>query len=195
MNNYLSRGRGHRPLQLRLAQVAVGLTAALLAAACSSSPSPGKAGGSDGSGGSGGSGGGASAVAWSQCVRAHGIPNFPDPDSSGQVPKETASQLGVSDAVLAAATGACENLNPNNPQTPQTSQQILANGLTLAKCMRAHGVPKFPDPTTSSSGSHFVISVSNDGFSPSDPQIIAKARACQQQLPAGSRLPQVMTAA
>ena len=28
-----------------------------------------------------------SAVAYSACIRSHGVPNFPDPDSSGQVPK------------------------------------------------------------------------------------------------------------
>src|SRR5215471_6733632 len=99
MNN-CPGGLGHRPLRLRRARagvvIAVMAAAAVLAAACSSSPSSTGAGGPPNSGGSG--------VAYAQCVRSHGIPNFPDPDSSGQIPKETGQQLGVSDSVLAAAT-------------------------------------------------------------------------------------------
>jgi len=48
---------------------------ALLAAACSGNPS------------SAGSGGSPSAVAYSACMRSHGVPNFPDPkfDSQGRL--------------------------------------------------------------------------------------------------------------
>ena len=186
MNSYFSRGRGCRPLGL--ASAGVSLAAVLLASACSS-------GGSSSAGGFGGPvGSAASGVAWAQCVRSHGVPNFPDPGSDGQSRKETAQQLGVSDAVLGTATNACADLNPHNPASPQTAAQVVTNGLTVARCMRAHGLPKFPDPTTSASGPHFVISVSSDGFNPNDPQVIAQAHACQQQLPAGSQLPQVTVA-
>jgi hypothetical protein len=179
MNSYFSRGRS-----LQLASAGAGVAAVLLASACSSSGSSSTSSGLL-------AGSAASGVAWSQCVRAHGVPNFPDPDGSGQVPKETAQQLGVSDSVLGTATNACANLNPNNPASPQTAAQVVTNGLQVARCMRAHGLPDFPDPTTGSSGAHFVISVSADGFNPNDPQVIAKARACQAQLPPGSQLPQV----
>jgi hypothetical protein len=180
MNSYFSRGRW-----LRVVSAGAGVAVVLFASACGASSSPG---------GSSPGGSAASGVAWAQCVRAHGVPNFPDPDGSGQVPKETAQQLGVSDSVLGTATNACANLNPNNPASPQTAAQVVRNGLAVARCMRAHGLPKFPDPTTGSSGVHFVISVSGDGFNPDDPQVIAKARACQAQLPAGSQLPQVTVA-
>jgi hypothetical protein len=125
-------------------------------------------------------------------VRSHGIPNFPDPDSSGQIPKETARQLGVSDSVLASATYACRNLNPANKAvvlSPAQQRQVLSNGLKVARCMRAHGVPKFPDPTMGPDGPSFVVSISRDNFSPSSPQILAKGRACIRELPAGARLP------
>ena len=50
------------------------------------------------------------AVAFSRCMRAHGIPDFPDPASRGGVPKVTPQQVGVSDARFRAAQTACAPL-------------------------------------------------------------------------------------
>jgi hypothetical protein len=193
MNNCLPGcGRGHRSPRLRRARAAAVITviaaAPLLAVACSGSPSSTGSGGSPNAGGSANS---TSAVAWSRCVRSHGIPDFPDPGSSGQVPKETAQQLGVSDSVLRAATGACAALNPHQPPSQAQQRQQLTDDLKFAQCMRSHGVPNFPDPTSSDGRVEFVISVSRDGFDPHSPQILAKAHECQHVLPAGSGLPSV----
>jgi hypothetical protein len=163
--------------------------AALLAAACSSTPS------STGSGSAPGAGGPAnsrSAVNASRCIRSHGVPGFPDPDSSGQIPKETAQQLGVGDSVLKAAQQACQNLWPFQAPTQAQQRQQLTDDLKFAQCMRSHGLPDFPDPTSSGGHVEFVISISRDGFDPHSPQILAKARACEHVLPAGSGLPSVM---
>ena len=119
------------------------------------------------------------------------MPNFPDPDSSGQIPKETPQQLGVSDSVLQTARQACQNLWPYQPLTQAQQRQQLTDDLKFAKCMRSHGLPRFPDPTSSGGGVEFVISISGDGFDPHSPQILAKARACEHVLPAGSKLPSV----
>src|SRR6202008_3871220 len=78
---------------------------AVLAAACAGSPS------STGSGGSSNAGGSANslstnsqkALAFSRCVRARGVPNYPDPTSSGGIAKKSAQQLGVSNSQLQAA--------------------------------------------------------------------------------------------
>lgn len=72
--------------------VATGLTTTTGAAA--SSPSNG---GTDSTG----------LLAYSSCVRSHGVPNFPDPTSSGGIPKETAQKLGVSQSQLEAAQSDC----------------------------------------------------------------------------------------
>jgi hypothetical protein len=124
-------------------------------------------------------------------VRSHGIPNFPDPNSSGQVAKETAQQLGVSDSVLAAATHACAYLNPANKLllSPAQQRQVMSNGLKLAQCLRAHGVPNFPDPTIGPNGPRFVINTSRDHINLHSPQIIAKGHECLRELAAGARLP------
>jgi len=61
----------------------------VLLAGCGGSPS--SSGGSPGAGGSTSS---PSAVAYSACMRSHGIPNFPDPTASHPVVKEDPQQLG-----------------------------------------------------------------------------------------------------
>jgi hypothetical protein len=171
MNNCPGRELGHRSPRLRRARVVVVITAtvglALLAAACSSSPSstgsaispsgggsansPSAVGAGSGSSSDGGSGSSSAQIAYSQCVRSHGIPNFPDPSSSGQIPKETAQQLGVSNSQLDAAQSACQHLLPGKSLSGQTSQTITTQQqqdyLNLASCMRSHGITSFPDPT------------------------------------------------
>jgi hypothetical protein len=124
-------------------------------------------------------------------MRSHGIPDFPDPNSSGQIPKEEILQLGVSTSVLQTAQRACQNLWPYQPPTRAQQRQQLTGDLKFARCMRSHGLPDFPDPTSSDERVEFVISVSRDGFDPHSPQILAKAHECQHVLPAGSRLPSV----
>jgi hypothetical protein len=192
MSNCPGRGPGLRPPWPRRARVAAIVTvmaaAALLAAACSGSPSSTGPGGSPIAGGSATS----QLVAYTQCMRSHGVPDYPDPDRSGQLPKITAaSQVGVSDSRLTAAEGACQALWPYRPPTQAQQQQQLTDDLKFAQCMRSHGVPKFPDPTTSDGRVEFVISVSRDGFDPHSSQILAKARACEHVLPAGTGLPSV----
>jgi hypothetical protein len=122
-------------------------------------------------------------------MRSHGVPNFPDPDSSGQIPKEEILQLGISTSVLQTAQRACQRLWPYQAPTQAQLQQQLTDDLKFAQCMRSHGVPNLPDPTISDGRVVFVISVSKDGFDPHSPQILAKARECQHVLPPGSPLP------
>jgi hypothetical protein len=88
------------------------------------------------------------AVAYSRCMRAHGIPNFPDPGSDGVIPKESLQQLGVSEPQFQAAQGNCRHLLPNGGAgpTPAEIQHVRAQALLYAECVRAHGVPTFPDP-------------------------------------------------
>jgi len=162
--------------------------AALLAAACSGSPS------STGSGGSPNAGGSTTSqlVAYTQCMRSHGVPDYPGPTSSGQLPKITSGQqVGISDSRLNAAQGACQDLWPYQALTQAQQRQQLTDDLKFAQCMRSHGVPDFPDPTSSDGHVEFVISVSRDGFDPHSPQILAKAHECQHVLPAGTGLPSV----
>jgi hypothetical protein len=90
-------------------------------------------------------------LAFSQCMRSNGVPNFPDPQrfAGGNV-KLTIHGFGKSPA-LQAALNACNHLLPSGPggtqQTAAQQRSQLAAELSFAKCMRSHGVSRFPDPT------------------------------------------------
>lgn len=179
---------GPRPPRLPRARVAVVITAAAglaLVAACGGSPSSTASAGTPSAGSTA-----AEAVAYAQCMRSHGVPEYPGPDSSGQLQKITSGQqVGVSGAALSTATNACQSLWPYQALTPAEQQQELTDDLKFAQCMRSHGVPTLPDPVATNGRVEFVISVSKDGFSPQSPQILAKAHECQRVLPAGTQLP------
>ena len=114
---------------------------ALLVAACGGSPSAAGSGES--------SSAGDSAVAFSACMRTHGVSYFPDPDSSGAIPKVVPQQLGVSSSRFQQAQNTCADLlQPAEAQV----QQTLSGMLDFAWCMRSHGVHDWPDPTTDSDG-------------------------------------------
>jgi hypothetical protein len=90
-------------------------------------------------------------LGFAQCMRSHGVPNFPDPNSSGQLdlsgvnPQSPAFQTAVDDCKQFGVGGTPKAIT----QTPQ----MQAAGLKMARCMRSHGVPNYPDgPITRSSG-------------------------------------------
>ena len=168
---------------------------ALLAAACGGSPS---STGSDGSPNAGGPANSPSAVAYSHCMRSHGVPNYPDPDSSGVLPKVSAQELGVSSSQLQEARRACQNLLPNTGgaltanslrqceltgDCPQALvQQALNDGRKFAQCMRSHGVPNWPDPTIGRGGAPFFNGTAH-GIDDHAPQIRTKIQECERVTP------------
>jgi hypothetical protein len=173
------------------AAIIVTVVLALLAAACSGgSPSSAGSGGSSNAGGSTSS---PSAVAYSACMRSHGVPNFPDPGSSGQIPKGSAQQLGVSTSQYEAAQRACQHLIPGTGSTAEQQQetqcaiaddcsqavvqQWMSGLLTLARCLRSHGEPNWPDPVINSRGNpHF--NYSQAGIDHHSSQVLAKVNEC-----------------
>ena len=133
-------------------------------------------------------------------MRSHGVPNYPDPDSSGSLPKPDAHQFGVSSSQMHATQQACQHLLPNTggaidaasiqqcmqaDHCPQPLvQQVLNEERRFAGCMRSHGVPNWPDPTIDSQGRPvFAISISNDGFNPYSAQIWAMGNQCSHLMP------------
>jgi hypothetical protein len=115
-------------------------------------------------------------LAFSNCVREHGVPKFPDPDSQGTLPVLTQQDLGVSKQTSLAAQHACESLLSRGASTgtPQQRQQKLAFGLKVAQCLRVHGFPTFPDPTG-------LSQALPPGIDPSSPQFEAAQATCEKQ--------------
>jgi hypothetical protein len=149
--------RRHRPRALVLAPALGGLVGlSLLAAACGSSPGGQVAQlGSTTTHSSPSRSAAASAqangvLAFSYCMRAHGVPHFPDPTSGGELVKESLQQLGVSSSRFQAAASACNSLLPNGGSGPNPAQlqQERAQALSFSECVRSHGVANFPDPAS-----------------------------------------------
>jgi hypothetical protein len=165
----------------RTGRFAVGLIAvALLATACSHSTSgPGVAhvGSSANGSGSPSSSASASALAFSQCMRTHGVRNFPDPVSTGGIPKVGPQQLGVSSTEFETAQSACAHLlQPNQAQV----QEMLSGMRDFSVCMRSHGVHSWPDPTIDSDGQ--PVFDLHGRIDPDTPQIDHTSTTCSRRL-------------
>jgi hypothetical protein len=118
------------------------------------------------------------------------MPNFPDPDGSGQISKQAiiTAAREVSTSVLQAAQRACQSLWPYQPATQAQLEQYLAADVRFVRCVRSHGVPNLPDPIISNGRVEVVISRSA-GINVASPRIQAIARECQHVLPPGTPRP------
>jgi hypothetical protein len=90
------------------------------------------------------------AVKFSECVRAHGVSAFPDPDASGELTIDgvvNGSSLDSDSAAFTRAISACKNLEPAGFTGHKRSDQEQVGALKFAQCIREHGVKDFPDPT------------------------------------------------
>jgi hypothetical protein len=121
-----------------------------------------------------------SALAFSRCMRSHGVPNFPDPAGGGVIPKETPQQLGVGGSQFQAAERACQHLLPNGGQpTPSALRQSWSDFLKFARCMRRHGVSNWPDPSRSPPHPERpYFDLQRAGVDPNSPQVSTKLHAC-----------------
>lgn len=91
-------------------------------------------------------------LAYSRCMRSHGVPNFPDPKQVGGGIQIAGSHGGVDphSPAFTSAEQACRHLQPGGGQSTNADQQrMLARMLHLSQCMRAHRIQGFPDPTLS----------------------------------------------
>ena len=91
-----------------------------------------------------------------------------------------AGALAVVAAVAVLATACGGSSAPSS-----ASSTTFAQELALARCMRSHGVPSFPDPPANGQG---TAPPKSAGINPNSPQFLAAARTCQHLLPAGAHL-------
>ena len=179
MDNIISDGRD-RPRRAQAAILAAALAGiAVLAAAC--------AGGSPiGAGSGSGQTPYQQALAYAQCMRAHGDPGFPDPNSQGLFPHPAGSQYQ-------AASRACGHLLPSQPLTAAQKQEHVRQALQFASCMRSHGYPNYPDPIVRNGGA--AVGLGFGGIDQSSPQFQAAVQTCRKFEPglvaqlAGGRTP------
>jgi hypothetical protein len=89
-------------------------------------------------------------LAFARCMRANGVPRFPDPTTEGGG-FYVGSDIDRASPAFRRAQARCHTLMPGGgpPRQTHPSAQTLARFRGIAECMRRHGVPDFPDPRTS----------------------------------------------
>jgi hypothetical protein len=120
-------------------------------------------------------------AAFSACMRSHGVPKFPDPDSTGRFRFRAGPGTGIDpeSSQFKAADDACRKLAPEEkPPSPAQQAQDRAQLLRFSACMRSHGLPKFPDPQADG-----LRINRNSGIDPHSPQFKAAQKACENFLP------------
>ena len=125
------------------------------------------------------------ALGFAQCMRSHGVSNFPDPGSTGriqlqiqQTPNGTAvNGVEVNGPAFRSAMQACRSHLPNggHPSAADTAR-MRSQALAMSRCMRSHGVPNFPDPQFGPGG--VGIRLNGSGLDPNSPAFQAAQRAC-----------------
>lgn len=90
-------------------------------------------------------------LAYSKCMRTNGVPNFPDPKPGGGFEVAPTGGANGASPSFTAAEAKCAKILPDigGPGSgPPPSAQALAHWVTVAQCMRRHGISNFPDPKT-----------------------------------------------
>ena len=153
-----------------LARILLPAAIALLAAAC------------------GGSGSAQSAssiyvqsLAYAECMHAHGAPEFPGPElgPGGSLVHPLAPPHGMlSSPGYDKAFRACEQQAPGSGGLTGRSKALVDQALSVAECMRAHGIAGYPDPALIDGGIH-VPDLWTIGVDTHTPQFQAAGEACR----------------
>lgn len=137
-------------------------------------------------GGTGGSGSGskssakdaagAGSLAFPQCMRSHGVGNFPDPQNG----RFLITGSVQSNPHFQSAWQACQHLRGAGGASSGggNSSALLA----FAHCMQTHGVPQFPDPSANGA-------LNVQGVNPNSPTFKNAQEKCQHLAPGGGQQP------
>lgn len=167
-----------RSLPLNLTGAITGVLAfAVLAAGC---------GGSNGPSSPVASSGGplAKALAYTRCMRSHGIRDFPDPTTptgggvTFHLNRSPGSDLNRNNPTFHAASQSCQTLSPAGQQAASAPTKQIAKEVRWARCLRSHGVPDFPDPNSSGA-------IDSAKFDPTSPAFQRASAACKSLEPSG----------
>lgn len=155
---------------LTIALIAVGL--ALTIAACGSSSNPPTGTGSSIA---------AQQLKYAVCMRANGVPNYPDPTTgSGINAIPLNSGINAKSPAVRTARQACAKLNPGNSvHVPAETASEKQADLKYAQCMRTHNVPNYPDPAYDKNGRAIEKPLSIYGINADSPAVQRALKACE----------------
>jgi hypothetical protein len=125
------------------------------------------------------------ALGYANCMRSHGVPDFPDPNGQGEFQLHTIFQNGrptqgedlvPSSPAFQAAERVCGSFGSAGRQVTRAQEdQAFQQALTAAVCMRADGVPNYPDPKFIDGS---IDQEFNGRFNPDSPAFQQAARKC-----------------
>ena len=123
------------------------------------------------------------ALAYSQCMRANGVPDFPDPQQKGDGMQVDVGK-GTDAAALKKAEAACRDKMPqgdaDGPNGGTVDAAKLADWTT---CMRAK-LPKIPDPAVA--GNTLTIDLAGTGIKGDSTDFENARQGCESRFPGGS---------
>jgi hypothetical protein len=129
------------------------------------------------------------ALAFAECMRSHGVTNFPDPNGSGGIHIAAGSGADPFSPAFKTARGACAKLLPGGgPGNQHPTAQMIAALRQTSECMRRHAITGFPDPTLKppSDPADYSVLENRGGviiaipsaINPQSPAFIQAAKAC-----------------
>jgi hypothetical protein len=119
---------------------------------------------------------------YAACMRSHGVPQFVlEPTDNGtEIPAQ--GSIDTKSPQYQSAAASCASLQPPGMgSTPTITPAERVDYLKAAACMRAHGVPSFPDPTFT--GGHVFNRPAS--ISRPSPVVLRAVRTCVKLIPAG----------
>ena len=127
---------------------------------------------------------------YSECMRDHGVPAFPDPSTSQSgdngfgidgynfnLPSTTNAQSPAYQSA-GALCGKQVGVGPGNGADHAIPAALKQRLLKLAQCMRTHGVPSYPDPKFSAGAVSQGFNA-HSGVGPSSPAFRQAAKDCR----------------
>jgi hypothetical protein len=98
-----------------------------------------------------------SGLGFAQCMRSHGVPNYPDPSQTGGgLAVGSGTGLDPQSPAFQSAARDCRKLQPGPHGGGEIPESTNLSMLAQARCMRANGVPNYPDPNIPS---HYPLRV------------------------------------
>jgi hypothetical protein len=123
-------------------------------------------------------------LTFTQCMRSHGLPDFPDPNANGHgFGNQQQQQQEESNPHLETAYNDCRHLLPSAPSS--SGNKVIPSQAQLVRfsqCMRSHGVPDYPDPNPDVS---LRTELAQLGINPDSPPFQATLRTCDRLVPLG----------
>jgi hypothetical protein len=117
------------------------------------------------------------ALAFAQCMRRNGVPDFPDPDADGRF--RGVGHEAEGDPKFRAAQEACRDLAPGGEHEKLGDPAFVEQMREFSQCMRDNGLPDFPDPDADGR-------LRGRGHEQQDdPQYQAALETCRGKLPGG----------